>query len=220
MHWTPSNLLDFESCPALFYRRRILRLPEPKSSALERGNLVHKILEDYMAKDEPLPLGFMTWGEALDELRKFSYRVEELWEIDQQWAPRKEGDLYGRLKTDLHYLDGDHLHVIDYKTGRVYADKHRAQFWLYAIAGAFKYPKVKKVTVEGWYIDQNEIKEETYRAERLKSRERKEADKRLAPYMAAVGAGGDPARFPETPGGACGYCPFHKKRGGPCTSGA
>lgn len=43
---SPSRASDFTTCPLLYRYRTIDRLPEPPSSAMARGTLVHTVLED------------------------------------------------------------------------------------------------------------------------------------------------------------------------------
>lgn len=43
---SPSRASDFTTCPLLYRYRTIDRLPEPTSSAMARGTLVHTVLED------------------------------------------------------------------------------------------------------------------------------------------------------------------------------
>jgi CRISPR/Cas system-associated exonuclease Cas4 (RecB family) len=218
MHWSPSSLLDYEACPALFYRRRVLRLPEPPSPALERGNVVHRLLEDHVRLSKPLPSEFGAWEQMLVDLKSGpQLYAEENWVLNDRWAREVDrSKAWAWLKTDLHWLDGDHLSVVDYKTGRIYADKHRDQFRIYAVAGAMLYPSVTRVTVEGWYIDQNEIKQDEYDADELRDKHREEIEERARRVLVAAA---DPAtERDERPGDVCRYCPFSQRKGGPCTS--
>lgn len=218
MHWSPSSLLDYETCPALFYRRRVLRLPEPPSPAMERGNVVHRLLEDHVRQARPLPSEFSSWEQMLVDLQS-GHRLyaEENWTLNERWGRELDrSKVWAWLKTDLHWLDRNHLYIVDYKTGRIYPDKHRDQFRAYAVAGAMLYPVADKVTVEGWYIDQNEIKQDEYDAEELRTTHRTEIEARA---RRALVAAADPAtERDERPGDACRFCPFSRRKGGPCTS--
>jgi RecB family exonuclease len=216
MHWSPSGLQEFETCPALYYRRRVLRLKETKSAALERGILVHEILEAHVKDDKPLPKEFERWIEPLAEVKKHSPTPEQNWTIDADWKLVPKGQQWGWLKTDLHFVlsQKKFLCIIDYKTGGIYTDKHRDQFLSYAVAGAMLYPEVAKVRTEGWYIDHGEIRDDEYEAKKLRQRARREIESRVKKFLVAAA---DPdTEHDERPGTACRYCPFHPKKGGPC----
>lgn len=70
-----------------------------------------------------------------------------------------------RLKLDACvFLDDTQAIVIDYKTGRKFGNeaKHAEQLHLYQLVTFLRYPKLEKVTVELWYLDQDEVTSSTF----------------------------------------------------------
>lgn len=210
-HWTPSKLQDFESCPSFFEGRHILRLPEPPSTAMARGNAIHTALEIHVAANAPLP-GFLDpWAKQLAEIKAGKPTVEEMWSFGPGWDLRAS-PLWCRLKLDVFLpLGKKRAKVIDYKTGRIY-EKHAGQMEIYAVAAFTKFPSVEELQIELWYIDQEEITEREYNR------------KQYEDLKAAWAERGDRLvhadTFKPTPSpDACRWCPRHKKKGGDCPVG-
>jgi hypothetical protein len=70
-----------------------------------------------------------------------------------------------RLKLDvLVFVGDDEAIVIDYKSGRKFGNeiKHAEQLNLYQLVTFLRYPHLKKVTAELWYIDQDEVTSRTF----------------------------------------------------------
>lgn len=46
--WSYSRLADYETCPARFAYKYIIKIPEAENEAFVRGNKVHKIAEKFV----------------------------------------------------------------------------------------------------------------------------------------------------------------------------
>ena len=209
-HWTPSCLKSAEQCPAKYfwtYEDVVLGKPET-SPAAERGHEIHAQLENYLLGTS-IVLPNEAWAEPMRALKTSGAIAEELWELDREWKRTARQPPWGRLRMDAYWLSTDHITVVDFKTGRVYPE-HDDQMQLYAIAAGANFPATH-VTAELWYIDRNETHAKTYSREELDDLQpywEKRAQDLLTRTI-----------FPETPSEeACRWCPFSKKKGGPCRS--
>lgn len=122
--FSPSRLETFATCPYKFFLHKLLRLEaiqEPEEilqlSALERGDLVHRILDTLMrsAKDKqwfpPQPAHASQWHALLDEIAQESFRQAEhrgvtgyrlLWELASEQIL---ADLHIFIERELHRQD-------------------------------------------------------------------------------------------------------------------
>jgi hypothetical protein len=223
--WSYSRYKDWLQCPYKAFLKHVLKIREPGSPAMDRGNHAHKVAEDLL-------LGKITWEEArvlaleagdksrfgpkakpisLQNLRKdfdlaarSKPTVEEQWGFAQDWS---EAGWFGdstwlRAKLDLCYLTKKgHMRVVDHKSGQKYAD-HAEQADLYALTTFIKFPNVTDITVEYWYFD---LGEKTFakfkRSEMPTLIERWE--NKVRPMM-------NDTTYPCRPGPYCRWC-FHSK---------
>ena len=136
--YSPSQLQEYASCPFLSFAKRILGLQEPEEEddlvtidALERGSLLHSILERFLAglarSGEPFPPGAGQVSAALEQLlaearRQFD-RFEKgrapahpfLWIIEKQ---RMEADLRFFLETEIEAATDRRPALFEVRFGR------------------------------------------------------------------------------------------------------
>ena len=177
--WSYSRYKDWVTCPYKCYLKHVMKIREPGSPAMDRGNHAHKVAEDFL-------LGKITWDEAqalalesgdkkrfgpkakaisLTNLRKdfelaakSSPIVEEQWGFMSDWS---ETGWFGpgtwlRVKLDLCYqTKKTKMLVVDFKTGQKYAD-HSEQADLYALSAFIKFPHIREIDVQYWYLDLGE----------------------------------------------------------------
>jgi len=97
--------------------------------------------------------------------------TEQLWTFDDTWTPSDPDDypnIWLRVICDgLVFLDDETAVVIDYKTGKRVRNevKHAQQGQLYMLSTFIRYPKLQTITVEFWYLDQDEMYQMTYTRE-------------------------------------------------------
>mgnify|MGYP000178572114 CR=1 FL=1 len=177
--WSPSRLVDYESCPLKAKLKYIDRIPEPirplpkgkTEHANDRGTRIHTAAEFFVKGTAELVPELETFREELTRLR-FLYAagtvsLEGEWAFTKEWSPTswKSDDVWVRVKLDSFVrLSKTHGVVIDYKTGRRFGNeiKHAEQMQIYQLAAFLKYPELEKITVELWYTDQNELATMTF----------------------------------------------------------
>lgn len=178
--WSHSRIVIFEQCKRRAELAFIQRIPEPDrplkpgqtEHANDRGTRLHEAAEKYVKGGV----------ELVTELEKFApefVRLKELhaqgkaslegeWAYDKNWqsVAWMSSDVWCRIKCDtVVFVSGDHAIVIDYKSGKRFGNevKHNEQMQLYQLGTFLRYPKIKKVTVELWYLDLDEIHSMEYR---------------------------------------------------------
>lgn len=214
--WSYSRYADYAQCPLMFKLKHIDRLPAPGSAAMERGNTIHKLAEDYtLGKLKVVPTELKNFSAQFAELRKLNPMVEQNWGYrrDWNWIGRQGwfgDDVWFRAKADAAVLyEDDTGDLIDHKTGKKY-DTNEDQVELFSLAFFRKFPTLTHVTTRLWYLDQPEdnevIREYTAKDATLIQ---KDWEKRVTPMFAD-------RKFAPKPSQKCGWCPFSKAKGGPC----
>jgi hypothetical protein len=214
--WSYSSVTTYESCPAKWKYSYLDNLPYAPSAAMARGSRLHSDCEGYV-KGELMVLPFELKKVALriEDYKQKGAKAEEVWLLDRNWKPVGSPAMaWSKSIVDVHWFDsaGTVLHVCDYKSGREYPE-HRDQLKLYATMGLCTFPAVKRAEYHALYLDgghtsnegallrgdmlDNSIKEWTSRAIRIFE------DKQFLP----------------NPGGACKWCDYSAKKGGPCEAG-
>jgi len=171
---------------------------------------MHAMAEDYVnGKINFCPAEIKKIGPLMETLKAQKAKTEEVWLLDKNWEPTDDPNkAWVKSIIDVHFLDGETLHVKDYKSGRMY-DSHRGQLELYGIMGLLRYPEAKRVATSAIYMDDGfegmdgsiiramlpkMIKVWEDKAQRMMT------DDILAP----------------NPGSACRWCSYKKENGGPC----
>jgi CRISPR/Cas system-associated exonuclease Cas4 (RecB family) len=137
--------------------KRILKLPEPESVHLVKGNMVHKIAEDYLngVLDE-LPPILKNFNKEFANLRTRGAIAEEEFCVDDEWRLIPNGwedeRTWLRAKTDARIGNI----IIDFKTGKQY-DSHVKQAQLYADLYLITHQDVEEVHVEFWYLESGAV---------------------------------------------------------------
>lgn len=170
--WSHSKLTDFEKCKFLAWLKHDQRIPEPErplppgktEHANDRGSRIHDSCEMYVSgrADELTPEAALHFGPEIDLLRVLyemgHVSLEGEWGMNREWEVADWKTAWLRLKLDAAVFLDDEAVVIDYKTGRKFGNevKHAEQLQLYALVTALRYPRLKRITAELWYLDQNE----------------------------------------------------------------
>jgi len=209
--WSYSRLDEYHGCPLKAKLHHLDKLPQPPAPALERGSLIHKMAEDYTTGQlKKLPAELKLFAEEFKALVKMKtkLRVEQETAFDVKWAPVDWFSPYTwvRIKMDLVYPTPDTMVVVDYKTGRV-NPKHGDQLELYAVS-AFLMSSCDRIDTKLWYLDQGEVNEKSFMRSELKGLQKK-WEKKATPMLRD-------RKFSPTPGNACTFCCYAKKKGGPC----
>ena len=218
--WSYSKLLDFESCPLKAKLKHIDRVPEEKAPAAERGTKIHDMAENYVNGTlSVLPPELLKFSDDFLALRtQFAagtVSLEGEWGFDKDWAPTDYRSAWLRMKLDARaHKSPTEAVVIDYKTGRSYGNelKHGEQTLLYGIAEVLREPQIEQVTVELWYLDQDELTSKTF--------SRKQLMKYLPSFEKRGLAVTTAEKFPPKPNiFSCKWCPFGPAKGKQCEFG-
>jgi len=158
-----STIKKYELCARWYYIAKILKVPDPAGEAADRGNAVHKVGENYLrGKRKTLTKDWKYFEKDMASLKRkqSSLVVEEEWAFDSKWesVKWKAKNVYMRMKLDALYALNRYVMVmVDFKTGKIKETDHCDQAGLYALGVFLRYPKVKKINVEFWYLDHDEV---------------------------------------------------------------
>lgn len=222
--WSFSRYNVHKECPLKAKFKFIDKLKEPGSPAMDRGNAIHTLAEDY-AKGalKKLPPELKLFKEEFADLKKQKVKfIEEQWTFRQDWSHTAWNDWNGawlRIKMDAAYINVEHnaLVVIDHKTGK-YNDRkfaeYEEQLELYGLAGLKQHPTVDVVSPRLWYLDHGIIHPNP---EQLEIEYKRKDEKYLEKlWLSKVKPMLTDTTFKPKPGSACTYCHFKKNNGGPC----
>lgn len=224
--WSYSRYADYKQCPYKFKCKHILRLPDPGSPAMARGNTIHKEAEDYVAgRLKKQPGSLKEFKDQFEELRQLYKEgvasVELQWGFSHDWEPAQKGhgDPFGwfgyntwlRIKADvsINYGDGE-AEIIDHKTGKKYTTNEE-QVELFSTGPFMRDPKVMKITTRLWYLDvpglEGEVTREYTRKDFLAIK--RDWNRKIVPMF-------EDSRFAPKPNDRCKWCPYSAAEGGPC----
>lgn len=221
MSWSYSKLICYEQCRYRYKLQHIDRIPEDKSPAADRGTAIHQLAEDYVTgKLKSLPTELMKFADDFSALRtryaEGVVAVEQEWGFDKSWLPHEYKYAWLRMKADAVAFDPKKTSaiVIDYKTGSKWGNeiKHGEQVQLYALATAIRVPSVKTIQVELWYLDKDDITQNTYTREQAISFTHG-FTKRANKMEDAKEFGPNPNIF------TCKWCPYGPNKGKQCPHG-
>lgn len=209
-----SSISTYEECPAKYAYSYIQGLPWPSSAAMERGTMLHQMAEDYMNKKvDSVPFELRKISRELKLYREHDGRAEAIWLVDENWRPVTDQSL-AKLKAivDVHRIDGDVLHLSDYKSGREYPS-HRSQLELYSVMGLAIHNQCNRAESSAVYIDGGFSGSDG-------SIIRDMLPKLQDTWSTKVFRIENDSDFIANPGGGCRWCPYRKSAGGPCGDSA
>ena len=211
--WSYSRLKTYEQCPSKVKFRYIDKLSEPSSPQMDRGTRIHKLAEDFVTeKIDIIPDELMLFQTQFTMLKDAKAKCEAEWGFTTSWTPTGffADDAWLRVKTDAIYsLAPGTVTIIDHKTGRIYADDHKDQLHLYALAGFIMFSAVHTIKAQDWYLDQDAVIElEFDRAQMPMMKE--QWNDRVQPMLRDD-------IFPARPGPHCNWCFYRRAVGGPCS---
>lgn len=207
--WSYSSLSTYKQCPQKWKFSYIDKIDWPSSPAMARGSRMHLMAEEFVkgVVDRVHP-EIQKIGPALFMLKNQGAQAEVIWRLDKDWKPVDSDDAaWVKAIIDVHYIQGDVLHITDYKSGRMY-DDHREQLELYGLIGLCVVPDAKRVETSALYMDtaHEGMQGSIIRSMMPKMIERWRAD---ADTMMSDEV------FEPRPGN-CKWCPYAKNKGGPC----
>ena len=148
--WSYSSLSLFQQCPHKYYRLRVVKdIVEPPTEHLNFGLDVHKVCEDYISKDVPIPEKYSYIQQPLDSLKKME--GEKLCEYkmgltrDLEPCGFFDKNVWWRGVADLIILQGEKAMVVDYKTGKSSRYADTKQLDILSLAAFKHFPQVQHV---------------------------------------------------------------------------
>ncbi len=239
--WSYSRWAVYAECPLKAKYKFIDKLPEPGSPAMERGNVIHKIAEQFVkgeTKTAAVPEPLKPFADLFKQLRKEAkkepdrFNVESTWAFRSDWSETTWNDWNGcwlRVKIDAARFSFEEkdcitIDVYDWKTGKFSPQYNVHQYMmqqhlygtsaLQRYAGRYKYVIVRPHLVfldAGVEYTGGEGDPIVYTDEQKKPMV-KEWTNRVKPML-------NDSTFKATPGNACRFCHFKKSNGGPCKFG-
>lgn len=225
--WSYSRYGCYTECPRKAKYKFVDKLPEPGSSAMDRGSAMHAFAEELITgkmsakeddkvKYEPFRAEFVkdilpSIKKDVTVAKKGKPIAECEWSFTTQWKPTGwfSKDAWCRIKTDLVFMDKKELVIVDHKTGKRREEQHQAQLSLYALGGFIMYPTVDKIKTAVWYLDAGApALADSYTRDELPDIQNAWLDKTRAMLSDTL--------FAPRPSNACRWCHFRKSNGGPC----
>jgi PD-(D/E)XK nuclease superfamily len=231
--WSYSRYSQYQTCPAQFRYKHIMKLPERQGPALARGEAIHREAELYVkgASGARVPASLVKFRDEFKALRAARRRdpssviVEETFAFRADYSKTSWDDWSGcrlRVKVDLARLDGSDLEITDVKTGRFRSDygalSYAEQLELYALSGLMWFAHVPDLRVRTrlLYVDEgveHRTLDDAGDARVYTAADavplRKAWDARVKPMLSDE-------KFAPRPGAGCRWCSYSKERGGPC----
>lgn len=210
--WSYSALSTWKGCPAQYKYSYIDRLPDVAGPAAERGTRLHSLCEDVVNGKLPhIPNDLRKIGLRLLDFQQRKANTEAVWLLDKEWKPADNEGAWIKGIIDVHYVQDDVLHVVDYKSGQMYPE-HVEQLELYAVMGMYLYPDVKRAEYSALYIDDG-----CHGA--VGGVIRPMVDRLRDKWQASAEEMYNDQTFDPRPGRACRWCAYKKSKGGPCAVG-
>ncbi len=205
--WSFSRYSTHDGCPFKAKRLYIDKVKMEFNVYMDRGTQVHKLGEDYLNnKLKQLPVAYEKFKKEMLFLKSKGAVPEEQWTFTKDWWPTGwfDFDAWLRIKIDVQLLQGTHLDIIDFKTGKM-RDGYMEQLDLYAGGGFALFDGLKTITTKLFYLDSGDLLEENYTI--------KDAPKLIRSWNARVKPMLKDKNFIPNPTYFCKYCQFRKKGG-------
>jgi hypothetical protein len=169
--WSPSKLMDFETCPAMYGAKHFYKtVPYEETVHTIWGTRVHKQAELAMLDQDCEDL------EAYEMVRDYvrllktvpgQRLVEYQMSLDENWKPVEWEGAVGRMILDLGIIseDGKTLKGFDWKTGKMKNDMVQMQIYAYVLAIMFpeiqtfdmKYIWLKEKKTTGFKLERKDL---------------------------------------------------------------
>jgi len=209
--WSYSSLALYQQCPKKYYHLKVAKdIKEELGEAIIFGNEIHKIAEEYVSKDKPIPEKYRGIEPALKALKDME--GEKLCEnklgltIDFEPCGFFDKKVWWRGVADIIILQGDTILTVDYKTGKPTPDS--AQLRLTAAMTFAHKPYIDKVVNAFLWL---KIKDEPPTTEVITRDEVSTIWQEFAPRVQRLEYAVAENKFPPRPSGLCRkWCPVGK----------
>lgn len=228
--WSYSRYSSYKQCPAQYRYKHILKLPEPKAPALERGGQIHDLMAMIMEGKEDQEVlkdiinGYPELKAEIAECKNLYQEngggVEQQLAITNDWEKAEwfEKDTWCRGIVDYwsnNAFGEGHAYLVDWKTGKYnnYALKnYQEQLELFCAILFANDSTIKTITPALFFLDAGLIwPEKLKKIPRIKSNDRIIVSwQERAMYME------QDTEWNPTPNPLCKWCTFSRTKGGPC----
>lgn len=220
--WSYSTLGLFEQCPLRYKYKKIDKLPEPPAPALEKGLRLHKHCEDFLkGKTKTVNPEVKTIEPHLKALKKYKAQSELKMQFDRDMQPLADWfdkRVWLRVVLDAHYVNDNTVQTYDFKTGKVYEDKHAEQGQVINMASLSWYPNVERAEFKGIYIDQ--VDQDGYgKTIQYTTDTQQSLPDLIAKWTARADVIENATEYAANPTKLCGWCPYSGTKNGPCRHG-
>lgn len=207
--WSYSTLNLYQQCPKKYYHLKVAKdIKEAPSDAIAFGNKIHKIAQEYVENDKPIPEEYVSAMQGpLDKLKAMP--GAKLCEnklgltVDLKPCGFFDKNVWWRGIADIIILQDDKALTVDYKTGKKsqYADLKQLEILSLAL---FKhYPHIKKVKAGLMFFFAEDFVKDEYTSD--------QQDDLWGPWVSDVGLLEDSVNsgvWNAKPNFTCrGYCP-------------
>ena len=225
--WSYSRYASYKLCPFQAKCKFILKLPEPGNAAMDRGNAIHKLAEDYInGKIRNIPAELKQFENLFKTLKAERKKKTAVMFVEDSWAYRKDwsqtvfndwANCWLRVKLDCAHTENvTRLIVNDWKTGKLRPEEVEAyveQLELYALAAMTRYPHIEEVVPRLVYLDEGKMYPQDHEQLIYTRKDMagllKTWEKRIKPMLTDK-------KFLPKPNNKCKWCHYRKDNGGPC----
>ncbi len=224
--WSFSAYSLYKQCPRKFKYIKLDKLKEPPSVHLERGNRVHKGIENYLKSRGMLPEECAQFVPEFQRIQAlFTKRLngalaEESWAYTRQWQPTAwfSKDAWLRAKVDCLFEADGVVTVIDWKTGKYSPQFNVAtyllQLELYALLVFLSLEHTQVVRPKLIFVDAGVVYPTKF--EPVIEYTRDQVEDLKAAWEGRVQPMFDDNDFETKTSNLCQFCHFRKSNGGDC----
>lgn len=200
-----SSLKMFENCPKRYFHQRVEKsVVDPGGEASQHGERVHKMLEDNVKDQTPLPAPYKKYEPAVERIKAApgqTYAELEL-VVNEKLRPTGwwEPDAWLRTKVDIAKINEDKAFIADWKTGKRRPDPFQLE--LYAAQLFVHYPEVEQITACFVWLPDEKTDKEVYHRTQLPA-----LWGDILSRVRRIEQAQQTGIWPARPSGLCGWCP-------------
>jgi hypothetical protein len=218
-YWSFSAWELHELCPAKFKYEKLDKLPTSRKPYFDRGNKIHKHLEDVVRTHGGVPLDPALVAKEQAVVAEIAAHpslrfVEQQWGFTQAWGRADWFKATFRLKADVFILydgvDSASAEFVDWKSGHK-RNQGADQMELSALAAFYRFPKLESVATRLVYVDKG--------GQSIADFSRDELGSMTAKWEYRANQMFAETKFLPRPNERCGQCDFNRAKGGPCRYG-
>ena len=155
--WSYSALSAFETCPRQYFLTKVTKeVKEEESQALRWGNTAHKMLENRVKANKPLPETMEQHEPLIAKLVKLPGEIKPEWKLaftrEMKLTDFFAKDVWLRGVFDLTVIQDKKALILDWKTGK--RRPNSDQLKLFALMAFYALPKIDRVDTAFYWLNQ------------------------------------------------------------------